>query len=119
MCIAVPARCPARWRSVGFDLLLAVCCLAVSIALAAVAGRSQPDARPVDALAYAGTAVCCGLVALRRRHALGVLAACGAVLALFVLRTCRDSWMLGPHQPTTSRLLGPTRDSRAAARPGA
>jgi signal transduction histidine kinase len=76
----------AGWRSPGFDALLAVATLAVSVALAASAGRSQPGTRSMDILGYAVVVVCCALLAVRRRFPLPVAAAVGAGLLLFALR---------------------------------
>ncbi|HXA59920.1 MAG TPA: sensor histidine kinase [Streptosporangiaceae bacterium] len=76
----------AGLRSPGFDALLAVATLAVSVALASSAGRSQPGTRSVDILGYAVVVVCCALLAVRRRFPLPVAAAVGAGLLLFALR---------------------------------
>jgi signal transduction histidine kinase len=75
-----------RLNPAAFDVLLAAVVLAVSLGLAATAGRHQPGTRPVDGLAYALTGISCGLLSVRRRWPLPPTAVVGAALLLFSLR---------------------------------
>src|SRR5258708_23905181 len=103
----------AGWRSPGVDALLAVVTLAVSVALASSAGRSQPGPRSVDILGYAVVVVCCALVGVRRRFPLPVAAAVGAGLLLFALRDYPGGPLILPVM-ITLYTVGTSQERRAA-----
>ena len=72
-----------RWPLAAWDAAVAALVLAVSVALAPGAARSQPGARALDVLAYAVVVVACAALVVRRRYPLPVAATVGAGLLVF------------------------------------
>ena len=81
----------------AFDVLLAVVCLSVTLAINLSGSESVPANRDNDALTVGLTVLAVGSIALRRRWPLGVLlVALAAILGLVMVKGTVGSATLGP-----------------------
>lgn len=75
-----------RWRSALVDVAVAAAVLVASLALAPGAARGQPNARPMDVLAYTLVVLASAALLLRRSRPVPAAGIVGAALVVFAVR---------------------------------